>query len=132
MLRTRRLGPVGGPPALGPSLGRNPSRSDHPTWEGIQRSSFLDDLSADIRPPVVSIGIKRPPFRWRLAAKQLFQREPCRCTANDDFSLVRPDLDPVASGDPRGIGGFAGNPHRHALPPAPGNGLRPAPTPSDT
>src|SRR5437868_11015899 len=129
MLRTRRPGPVGGPPALGPSWDRNPSRSDHPTWEGIRHSSFLDDLSADIRPPVVSIGIKRPPFRWRLAAKQLFQREPCRYAANDDFSLVRLDLDPVAFGDPRGIGHFAGKPHCQALSPSPDNRMRHDPPP---
>src|SRR5262249_10306402 len=75
------------------------------------------DLSTDIRPPIKGPGISRPPCFRALPAKQLLQGEMRNRTTDDDFPVMRLDLETLAAAEPSGSHDLARQPNGQTFSP---------------
>src|SRR5215469_11638441 len=86
--------------------------------------SLLDDLAADIGPPIKGSGISRAPFCRSFSAKQLLQRETWHRTTDDDFPIARLDVEALAIVEPRCPDNLARQPNGEAFSPFADDDLR--------
>src|SRR5438105_6048160 len=111
MRQERPPGRGAGRPVPGPWSGRNPSRLGRLCRANRPKPSFLDDLTTDIRPPIKGIGISRPPFFRALAAEQFLQSEMRNRAPDDDFPVLRFDIETLAVAKPSGLHDLARQPN---------------------
>ena len=110
-------------PALFPTLGRIEIGPDQVASVGDvgRRRSLLDDLTANVGPPVVGACVCCPPLGRAATAEQLLQREMRGRPPNDDCAILGIDLDALALAKPGSACDLAGNrtarflPHRPTL-----------------
>ncbi len=80
-------------------------------------ASFFDQLTANIRAPVIGLGVDRGPCLWILALKQILQREMWNSAADKDVAIVGLYLNPLAIVQPGGFCDFAWEANDQALSP---------------
>src|SRR5216683_4205891 len=103
--------------------GRNLSRSGRRRREH-KRLSFLNDLTADIRPPVQPAGISCPPLLGVLTVEQLLQGEIRGCTTDDYVPVLRFDIQLLAAAQLGSLHDLARKPDGQVLSPSADGDLR--------
>src|SRR5712671_1141660 len=114
----RRQEPVDARPVPGLWSGRNPSRSGRRCREHKRQLSFLNDLTADIGPPVERAGICCPPFLGALTVEQLLQGEMRGCTTDDNVPVLRFDIQLLAAAQLGSLHDLARKPNGQVLTPS--------------
>ena len=69
----------------------------------MPKPSFLDDLTADIGAPIKGSCVVCPPLVRALAAKEFLQSEMRNRTPDDDFPVMRFDIERLAIAEPSGL-----------------------------